>query len=143
MTTTIKLYIPRISIHPTHAHIPIPQLLEENFNKLQIGKIIYLDIHERTNEAGHPYYFAFIDIESFENIYSLYVLGTINKYGSYRVVYDEANYLYWEVKQYIEKSQRGSPVTIKSDEWLAYSLWKTPSLLRKHYEFIENLPNFI
>jgi uncharacterized membrane protein len=106
---------------------------------MQIGKIVYLDIHRQIDDTGSIYYFVLLDIEPSDNIYSHYFINTLVKDGQYQIDYENE---IWIVKLYTIDDKCSSVYNNQPNKQ-TNQLWREYTLWNKTYELIENLPNFL
>jgi|UniRef100_A0A6C0DNP2 hypothetical protein len=96
-----KIYIPRIlgSVNKS--------IINGTFDNLKIGKVFYIDIHNRVNENKNPYYFAFVMIQLYNTIEANTFYGSICENKVVRIFYDIEEAKFWEVKKHVELKDRG------------------------------------
>ena len=78
---------------------------------MRIGWVFYIDKHRKVNERNKIYHFAFINIEIFDTPEAKSFMNTIARNGSFKLIYEAANFLYWEVKLYIDREKRAPSVS--------------------------------
>jgi len=105
--TTIQIYIPRIL-----GTIKEKDVIEV-FKTMEIGKVTNIDMKYKINENNNAYYYAFIDINLFSTIRSQNFKNSVIKFGMIRLLYDEMNAQYWEIKHHIQKKDRTNMKPIK------------------------------
>jgi hypothetical protein len=77
------------------------------FDTLEIGKIVYIDLHNKTNECNQMYQFAFVKFEPYNTLEGNRVSANTTLNMPTRVAYDNANpYVYLEIKPYLSIEQR-------------------------------------
>ena len=135
----IQLYIPRINDESRTITFPLPETIVYIINTMQIGKIVYLDIHRQIDDTGSIYYFVLLDIEPSDNIYSHYFINTLVKDGQYQFDYENE---IWIVKLYTIDDKCSSVYNNQPNKQ-TNQLWREYTLWNKTYELIENLPNFL
>lgn len=96
----LKIYIPRILGSVTQT------TLRATFERLNIGKVSYVDMHRKINENKRVYYFAFIDIELYNTPNAKKIYELLDKNQLVKLVYDEEAAQYWEIKKYVAKDKR-------------------------------------
>jgi len=96
----IKIYIPRILGSVTQT------TLRTTFERLNIGKVFYVDMHRKINENNRVYYFAFLDIELYNTPNAKNISETLNQNKLVKLVYDEEAAQYWEIKKHIPRTER-------------------------------------
>lgn len=98
--STIQIYIPRIlgSVNKTDI-ITVLKTME-------IGKIKDIDLHYKINENKNAYYFAFITLELYNTERADVFNQSLNSYGKLRLLYNEKNAQYWEIKLHMDKTTR-------------------------------------
>lgn len=96
----IKIYIPRILGSVTQI------TLRTTFERLNIGKVFYVDMHRKINENKRVYYFAFLDIELYNTMIAKKIYELLNKNELVKLVYDEEAAQYWELKKHLPKNER-------------------------------------
>jgi hypothetical protein len=79
---------------------------------MDIGNVLYIDLHRRLNEMNYYYSFAFMTIELFDSEMARNILQKLNQYGRAHIPYDDRNY--WEIKYFIPKEKRGCLVDASS-----------------------------
>jgi hypothetical protein len=97
----VKIYIPRILGNVNKNHIT------ETFDNLKIGKVFYLDTHNRVNENQYTYYFAFVMIQLYNTIESNTFYNSLCENKVVRIFYDIEEAKFWEVKKHVEAKDRG------------------------------------
>ena len=102
----VKIYIPRILGSVTQ------KMLCNTFERLNIGKVFYVDMHRKVNENNRIYYFAFLDIELYNTSAAKNLYQLLNKNQLIKLVYDEEAAQYWELKKHIPRTER--PANISS-----------------------------
>lgn len=109
-TNVIKIYIPRILGSVTQ------KTLCHTFDRLNIGKVFYVDMHRKKNENNRIYYFAFLDIELYNTPVANNLHKLLNANQLVKLVYDEEAAQYWELKKHIPRTERqtNASVTITS-----------------------------
>ena len=78
------------------------------FDRLNIGKVSYVDMHRKKNENNRIYYFAFLDIELYNTPVANNLYNTLKTNQLVKLVYDEEAAQYWEIKKHIPRSDRVS-----------------------------------
>lgn len=101
-SNTLKIYIPRILGNVSQ------KTLRSTFDRLNIGKVFYVDTHRKINENNHIYYFAFLDIELYNTLIAKKLVDMLNKNELVKLVYDEEAAQYWEIKKHIPRNNRKS-----------------------------------
>jgi len=96
----IKIYIPRILGSVTQKTIC------HTFERLNIGKVSYVDMHRKRNENNRIYYFAFLDIELYDTPVANNLCKTLAANELVKLVYDEEAAQYWEIKKHIPRTER-------------------------------------
>ena len=96
-----KVYIPRILGNIDKNHIT------ETFGNLKIGKVFYVDAHNRVNENKHPYFFAFVMIQLYNTIEANTFYHSLCENKIVRIFYDIEEAKFWEVKKHVELKDRG------------------------------------
>jgi len=99
-STLMKIYIPRILENVTS------DFISEIFHEIGIGKIVYIDMHRKLNENRKVYYFAFIDIEIYDNSIASNFTNLMNYYNNTKIVYNIESGFYWEIKKHIDRYER-------------------------------------
>ena len=99
---TLKIYIPRIlgNIHNT-------QIIEQ-FENMNIGKIVNIDMHKKINENGYPYSFAFIKLQLYETRNATIFKNNLEQLNNFQLFYDEEAGKYWEIKKHISRKERNN-----------------------------------
>ena len=100
-----KIYIPRILDSVSN------KTITDTFETMRIGSIYYIDKHRKVNERNKVYHFAFINIELFDTPEAKSFMYSIMRNGSFKLIYDMANVLYWEVKPYVDREKRAPSVS--------------------------------
>jgi hypothetical protein len=100
-----KIYIPRILDSVSN------KTITDTFQAMRIGWVFYIDKHRKVNERNKIYHFAFINIEIFDTPEAKSFMNTIARNGSFKLIYEAANFLYWEVKLYIDREKRAPSVS--------------------------------
>jgi hypothetical protein len=95
-----KIYIPRILDSVSN------KTITDTFEIMRIGSVYYIDKHRKVNERNKVYHFAFINIELFDTPEAKSFMYSIMRNGSFKLIYDAANFLYWEVKPYVDREKR-------------------------------------
>lgn len=108
-----KIYIPRILDSVSN------KTITDTFQAMRIGWVFYIDKHRKVNERNKIYHFAFINIEIFDTPEAKSFMNTIARNGSFKLIYDMANILYWEVKLYIDREKRAHSVSEATAEVIA------------------------
>jgi hypothetical protein len=114
--TFIQIYIPRILGSVKRAQI------KESFINMEIGKIIDIDMKFKINENKNAYYYAFITIELFDTIRANNFQNSVYDFGMIRLLYDEKNAQYWEIKHHVKKNERKQ---IKTNKIVPYYRFNT------------------
>lgn len=96
-----KVYIPRILGNVNK------NLINGTFDNLNIGKVFYIDVHNRVNENKNPYYFAFVMIQLYNTIEANTFYDSICENNIVRIFYDIEEAKFWEVKKHVELKDRG------------------------------------
>lgn len=99
-TSVINIYIPRILGDVSN------NTIKDAFIRLNIGKVIDLDMHRKKNENGYYYFFAFIQLQLMQTAEALRMNTLLEKRGIMHLVYDEKECQYWEIKKHIPKNER-------------------------------------
>lgn len=107
-TSAIKIYIPRILGNVTKT------MLCHTFNRLNIGKVSYVDMHRKINENNRIYYFAFLDIDLYNTPVANDLYKILNTNQLVKLVYDEEAAQYWEIKKHIPRIERQSNAPLSS-----------------------------
>lgn len=97
---SITLYIPRIL-----GNIKQTKIINV-FEKLEIGKVFYIDMHYRINENKHPYYFVFISIKLFNTSNAIDFYNKLNQKGVINLYYNNDKIQYWQIKRHITREMR-------------------------------------
>ena len=99
---TLKIYIPRIlgNIHNT-------QIIEQ-FENMNIGKILNIDMHKKINENGYSYSFAFIKLQLYETRNATIFKNNLEQLNNFQLFYDEEAGKYWEIKKHISRKERNN-----------------------------------
>lgn len=105
---TIHIFIPRILSNISKDYVV------NVFLNMNIGNIVYIDMHSRVNEIGYRYSFAFISIQLFESTMANYIVQKLNSYGNAQIPYEDRNY--WEIKYFVPKENRVKNVVYAVDE---------------------------
>lgn len=100
-----KIYIPRILDSVSN------KTITDTFQAMRIGSVYYIDKHRKVNERNKVYHFAFINIELFDTPEAKSFMYSIMRNGSFKLIYDMANVLYWEVKPYVDREKRAPSVS--------------------------------
>ena len=100
-----KIYIPRILDSVSN------KTITDTFQAMRIGSVYYIDKHRKVNERNKVYHFAFINIELFDTTEAKSFMYSIMRNGSFKLIYDAANFLYWEVKPYVDREKRAPSVS--------------------------------
>jgi len=102
----IDLYIPRIlgSLNRTS--------MINLFKQMNIGDVLYLDMHRKVNEKKNAYYFAFLSVRLFDTPIANNILNDLKNKNVSRIVYDEEANRFWEIKYHIRKELRISPTNV-------------------------------
>ena len=100
-----KIYIPRILDSVSN------KTITDTFQAMRIGSVYYIDKHRKVNERNKVYHFAFINIELFDTPEAKSFMYSIMRNGSFKLIYDMANILYWEVKPYVDREKRAPSVS--------------------------------
>lgn len=108
MPSTVNLYIPRMLGSVRR------ETVYNAFAQLNIGKVISLDMHRKTNENKNVYFFAFVKVRLFKSFPAAEMLAHLNEFKNMKMVYNEDNMQYWEVKTHVPRSSR-SPSNRSSD----------------------------
>ena len=105
MMMTLQIYIPRIlgNIHNT-------QIIEQ-FDTMNIGKIVNIDMHKKINENGYPYTFAFIKLQLYESRNATIFKNNLEQLNNFQLFYDEEAGKYWEIKKHISRKDRNNMVS--------------------------------
>ena len=105
MMMTLQIYIPRIlgNIHNT-------QIIEQ-FDTMNIGKIVNIDMHKKINENGYPYSFAFIKLQLYESRNATIFKNNLEQLNNFQLFYDEEAGKYWEIKKHISRKDRNNMVS--------------------------------
>ena len=105
MMMTLQIYIPRIlgNIHNT-------QIIEQ-FENMNIGKIVNIDMHKKINENGYPYSFAFIKLQLYESRNATIFKNNLEQLNNFQLFYDEEAGKYWEIKKHISRKDRNNMVS--------------------------------
>lgn len=106
---TVHIFIPRILSDISKEYVV------DTFRKMDIGNIIYIDMHTRVNEMGYRYSFAFITIELFETQIAQHIVQKMNSHGNAQIPYNDRNY--WETKYFIPKENRIKNVVYQVEEY--------------------------
>ena len=101
---TLQIYIPRIlgNIHNT-------QIIEQ-FNTMNIGKIVNIDMHKKINENGYPYSFAFIKLQLYESRNATIFKNNLEQLNNFQLFYDEEAGKYLEIKKHISRKDRNNMI---------------------------------
>lgn len=110
-TMTTQIYIPRIL-----GNIQDSQIIEQ-FDNMNIGKIINIETHKKINENGYPYSFAFINLRLYETKNATIFKNNLEQLNNFQLFYDEEAGRYWEIKKHIPRKERYNIVN-------ELSLWK-------------------
>ena len=97
---TVRLYIPRMLSCIT------PNMVRTTFERLNIGKVSYIDMHRKINENKRVYYIAFIEVNLYDTPAAEYIQNMLRENSPVKLVYDEEAAQYWELKKYIPKNER-------------------------------------
>ena len=135
MPSVIELYIPRIlgSVRK--------KKIVNTFHELNIGKIIYLDMHRKINENKNAYYFAFVHIQLYHSFPAIELMSHLNEFKTMKITYNEETMQYWEVKTHIPRVERDNTSCVSESntaptnnkEYGLYDLWSGhPMLLPRH-----------
>lgn len=139
MPSVIELYIPRIlgSVRK--------KKIVNTFHELNIGKIIYLDMHRKINENKNAYFFAFIKIELYHSFPAIELMSHLNEFKTMKITYDEETMQYWEVKTHIPQVERKntdcvseSNAASNNKEYGLYDLWSGHPMLLSHHVYALN-----
>jgi hypothetical protein len=96
-----KIYIPRIlgSVNKN--------FITTTFDNLKIGKVFYIDTHNRVNENKNHYYFAFVMIQLYNTNEAITFYNSLCENNVIRIFYDIEEAKFWEVKKHVEIKDRG------------------------------------
>jgi hypothetical protein len=108
-----KIYIPRILDSVSN------KTITDTFQAMRIGSVYYIDKHRKVNERNKVYHFAFINIELFDTPEAKSFMYSIMRNGSFKLIYDMANILYWEVKPYVDREKRAPSISEATTEAIA------------------------
>jgi len=97
----VKIYIPRILGNVNK------NLIVKTFDILKIGKVFYIDIHNRVNENNNPYYFAFAMVQLYNTYEANVFYNSLFENNVVRIFYDIEEAKFWEVKKHVEIKDRG------------------------------------
>ena len=100
MASELNIYIPRMLANVNQ------KMIKQVFQKMDIGKVHYIDMHRRINENKNMYYFAFVSMKLFDTEKSNLILNKLNRHGSMRFYYEKNSDKYWEIKKHIDRSMR-------------------------------------
>ena len=137
LPSVVELYVPRILGSVRKGTII------NTFHELNIGKIIYIDMHRKINENKNAYFFAFIKLQLYHAFPAMELMSHLNEFNAMKITYNEETMQYWEVKAHIARIERDNhccisesnvppPATIKN-ECRSYNLWSGyPMLLPRH-----------
>jgi hypothetical protein len=96
-----KIYIPRILGNVDK------NFITATFDNLKIGKVFYIDTHNRVNENKNYYYFAFIMIQLYNTNEAITFYNSLCENDVIRIFYDIEEAKFWEVKKHVEHKDRG------------------------------------
>jgi hypothetical protein len=126
---SLNIFIPRILSNVSK------KTIFDTFDNMNIGEVIYIDMHKRMNERRNVYSFAFLNIELNGTPKSTEISDAINKNGSMRLYYDDEHY--WELKHYIPYKERNHEKYLEIEE-LCKLLTKVPSCFNENdYKIME------
>jgi hypothetical protein len=105
--SSIQIYIPRIL-----GTVKKREIIE-SFRAMEIGTVsgCDIDMKYKINENNNGYYYAFIKINLFSTVRAKNFKNSVCEFGMIRLVYDEANAQYWEIKHHINKNERNHTKT--------------------------------
>ena len=105
--SSIQIYIPRIL-----GTVKKREIIE-SFRAMEIGTVsgCDIDMKYKINENNNGYYYAFIKIKLFSTVRAKNFQNSVCEFGMIRLVYDEANAQYWEIKHHINKNERNHTKT--------------------------------
>ena len=96
-----KVFIPRISLDQTKESII------HHFDRLSIGKITYIDLHEKIVDKRCLHLYAFISVEIYDSFMGKKLETAIQNRKPMRVYYDSMNTSSnWELKSYMPIEER-------------------------------------
>lgn len=132
MPNVIELYIPRIlgSVRK--------KMIVNTFHELNIGKIVYLDMHRKINENKNAYFFAFIKLQLYHTFPAIELMSHLNEFKSMKITYNEETMQYWEVKTHIPRVKRDNTDCVSESnalptndnkEYGLYDLWSGHPML--------------
>ena len=107
--SSIQIYIPRIL-----GTVKKREIIE-SFRAMEIGTVsgCDIDMKYKINENNNGYYYAFIKINLFSTVRAKNFKNSVCEFGMIRLVYDEANAQYWEIKHHINKNERNLRINIR------------------------------
>jgi hypothetical protein len=97
---TVDIYIPRMLGNVNEDYV------KKSFKKMNIGEVVYIDMHRKINENKNPYYFAFLTIKLLNTENAKYFMKVLNTIGMMKIIYDDSKNNYWEIKKYVTRSFR-------------------------------------
>ena len=112
MLQTFKLSIALINIMSLHIYIPRilgsvhKKTVYDAFSRMGIGEVSELDMVYKINENRNAYYFAFIKIKPYNTPQSIRFQTKLTTKQGFRLLYDEEAGQYWEIKNYIPRTDR-------------------------------------
>jgi predicted nucleotide-binding protein (sugar kinase/HSP70/actin superfamily) len=127
-----KIYIPRILDSVSN------KTITDTFQAMRIGSVYYIDKHRKVNERNKVYHFAFINIELFDTPEAKRFMNTIARNGSFKLIYDAANFLYWEVKPYVDREKRAPSVSEATAEAITEAITEaSPTFTKQDLDDME------
>lgn len=100
MSTTVKLYIPRIASNTDDDYI------KQVFQQEKIGIIHSMDTHTRRSEHNKKYKFSFIELTPYSNYEFQSFYNKLMETGVHRIVYNKTENFHWVVKAHLDQSYR-------------------------------------
>ena len=131
MKETIDIYIPRILGTVNENDV------KNSFHYLNVGNVIYIDMHRKINENGYPYYFAFITLELYDSTLAMLLKEKMYTTQIMHLVYDEENNQYWEIKRHVSREQRSRNIINNIIPF--YNVLEKQRLLKEYEELEKEL----
>jgi len=123
-----SIYIPRIlgSFNET--------IIQDIFeNQLNIGRVLYIDMHKKINDKNKSYFFAFINLELYDTPNAKHMEKKLDDYGFINITYNPVKNYYWVIKKHVQKDLRKSPSFMMEDE----GYFSDSSITQKEKEDLE------
>ena len=97
---TIQLYIPRLLGNVNE------NVICRAFDNMNVGKVTDIDMHRKVNTNGRIYYFAFLNINTYNTYSAAYLHALIDTNQPVKFVYDEEAAHYWELHKHLSRTDR-------------------------------------